>query len=124
MKGKITLANPIKVDGKMVSELEYCTDGISVEDFSKACSKAITKGGNLTGTSLVLDYPVHLYLGFFAVIASNPEITLLDMEKQIKGYDVVKISQIGQVFTAGVGEQTRDSLEGLLENTQEPSTPA
>ena len=70
-----------------------------------------------------LDYGLHLYLGFAAVIAVNPEIDISDLER-VRGYDVMKIMRIGRDFISGKSEEpyTPDSSDAQSETTPEPST--
>ena len=82
----------------------------------------LSKGGNLAG-AVELDYSLHLYIGFAAVIAVNPSYTFEDMER-IKGKSLTKFSKIGRGFFIGSGDSGADSSDEQSETTPEPSTPA
>ena len=71
------------------------------------------------------DYALHLYLGMFAVIAVNPGIDIIDLER-IKGFDVLKLTDIGMLFTYRRSEATSEQKPSAepSESTAEHSTPA
>ena len=125
MKGVLKLNNPIEVNGKKVKELTYDTDAITATQFAEADARKMrasgSKGGNLSG-AVELDYSMHLYLGFAAVTAVNPEIDMSDLER-LKGADVMEVMKIGRNFIIkpGEGSQGDDSGE-QSETTPEPST--
>lgn len=125
MNGTITLHAPIKIDGKNVKTLNYDTDEISNELFVEADSKKMrasgSKGGNLSG-AVELDYGLHLYLGYAAVIAVNDSITFEDMER-CKGPDLIQIMKVGRNFIiASATSQADDSAE-QSETTPDATTP-
>lgn len=102
MKGIIKLENPILINGQEVAELSYDPQKISAEQFSIACAKsaALDKTQTFTFKMKENDYALHLYLGMMAVIAENPSIDVKDLER-IKGFDVLKLTNIGTFFTYG-----------------------
>lgn len=73
---------------------------ITAAQFSEACarSSAINKSKSFSFKMRENDYALHLYLGMFAVIAVNPSIDISDLER-IKGFDVLKLTDIGMLFT-------------------------
>ena len=118
-RGTITLNKPVLINGVQVAEMSYDTDEISGELYAQAEAHKMkasgSKGGNLAG-AVELDYSLHLYIGFAAVIAVNPSYTFEDMER-IKGKSLTKFSKIGRGFFIGSGDEQS-------ETTPEPSTPA
>ena len=126
MNGKITLKNAIEINGKKIKTLTYDTDAITAAQFAEADARKMrasgSKGGNLSG-AVELDYSFHLYLGFAAIVAVNPEIDFSDLER-IKGYDVMEVMKVGRNFIiASAGKSTDDESESASETTPEPSTP-
>ena len=126
MKNKITLSNPLTINNKKRTELTYDANEITAQMFAEADSRELTasgsKNGNAAGAA-ELDYGLHLYLGFAAVIAVNPEIDISDLER-VRGYDVMKIMRIGRDFISGKSEEpyTPDSSDAQSETMPEPST--
>lgn len=100
MKQTLILETPLLINGKEIKELDYDANEITALQFSEACMKASELSKNSSSFTLRLkenDYGLHLYLGFEAIIAINPEIDLKDLER-IKGKDILKITDIGMVF--------------------------
>lgn len=124
-RGTITLNKPVLINGVQVAEMSYDTDEISGELYAQAEAHKMkasgSKGGNLAG-AVELDYSLHLYIGFAAVIAVNPSYTFEDMER-IKGKSLTKFSKIGRGFFIGSGDSGADSSDEQSETTPEPSTP-
>lgn len=124
--GTITLTKPVLINGAQVTEMNYDADEIDAELYAQAESHKMkasgSKGGNLAG-AVELDYSLHLYLGFAAVIAVNPSYTFEDMER-IKGKSLREFSKIGRGFFIGSGSSEDDSSDEQSETTPEPSTPA
>ena len=92
---KLTLSNPITINGKKVKTLTYDTGAITVGMFAEA--EAIT--------------------------AVNPDIDIADLER-ISGPDVMELVRIGRNFTttrSGAPSEQNDS-ESSSETTPEPST--
>lgn len=125
MKGIIKLSSPIMIDGQQIKEVQYDTDEISCELFAEADSKKMqacgSKQGNLSGAA-ELDYGLHLYLGFAAIIAVNQAWTFEDVAR-IKGQDIMNVMKIGRNFTLSSGESQDDDSDEQSEITQDASTP-
>ena len=123
---KIVLENPILVNGNTVSELSYNTDKITTAQFIEACAKsaAIDKTRAVTLKLKENDYALHMYLGCMAIIADNPQIDITDLER-ITGTDILKLVNIGMVFTIGKSEDysEENSSEEQSENTVVTSIP-
>ena len=126
-KKTLKLDEPILIDGKEVSELTYDPMEITAAQFSEACarSSAINKNKSFSFKMRENDYALHLYLGMFAVIAVTPRIDITDLER-IKGFDVLKLADIGMLFTYRRSEapSVQKPSEEPSESTAEPSTPA
>lgn len=126
MKETLTLSTPLKINNKNRTKLDYDASEITAQMFAEADAKKLTssgaKNGNAAGAA-ELDYGLHLYLGFAAITAVNPDIDTSDLER-IKGYDVIKIMRIGRDFISGrSGEpSSRDSSDEQSGTTPEPST--
>jgi len=124
LKGTIALRNPITINGKMVKELTYDANEITSAMFAEADARKMlasgAKSGNLSG-AVELDYGLHLYLGFAAIIAVNPEIDFTDLER-IKGPDVMQVMKVGRNFIISSVASEEDSSDEQSEITPELST--
>ena len=124
--GKITLSKPVLINGVEVKEMTYDTDEISGALYAQAENAKMkasgSKGGNLAG-AVELDYSLHLYIGFAAVIAVNPAYTFEDMER-IKGKSLREFARIGRGFFIASGDSEADSSDEQSEITPEPTTQA
>lgn len=122
MKETLKLIHPIMVDGKERREFDYDIEKISARGFTEAeqkkCKAVQMSGGtgNLSG-AMELDYTLHIYLGFAAIIEMNPEVDYADLER-VSGYDVIKIAGIGRAFMTGSEGSKEESSEEPSENTQ------
>lgn len=126
MREVLVLKNPIMIDGKMVKELPYDADEITCELFAEADAKKMaacgSKNGNLSG-AIELDYSLHLYMGFAAIIAVNSEWTFEDLAR-VKGMDLKKIMRIGRNFIFESEDSHEESSEEQSEIIPDASTPA
>ena len=107
---KLTLSNPITINGKKVKTLTYDTGAITVGMFAEA-------------EALKLRATMHLYLAMMAITAVNSDIDIADLER-ISGPDVMELVRIGRNFTttrSGAPSEQNDS-ESSSETTPEPST--
>ena len=126
MKNTIKLDNPVQINGKSYNELTYDISEITAQACAEADARKLSasgsKNGNAAGAA-ELDYGLHLYLGFAAIVAINPEIDISDLER-VRGYDVMKIMRIGRDFISGKSEEpyTPDRSDAQSETTPEPST--
>lgn len=124
MNGVIKLNNLLEVNGKKVKELKYDTDAITATHFAEADARKMkasgAKSGNLSG-AVELDYSFHLYLGFAAIVAVNPEIDFSDLER-IKGGDVIEVMKVGRNFTLKSGEESQDDDSGEQSETSPDAT--
>ena len=118
---KLTLQNPITINGKKVKTLTYDTDAITVGMFADAEARKLratsNKGGGSAG-ACELDYSLHAYL------AVNSDIDVSDLER-ISGPDVMELMRIGRNFTTArsAAQSEESGSESSSETTLEPSTP-
>ena len=129
MKKEIKLENPILINGKSHSVLAYDPQEITAIHFAEAESRKLTatssKTGNRSG-AVELDYGFHLYLGFAAIVAVNPDIDMSDLER-LKGKDVLEVMKIGRNFIISRSEEpseagnSEESSETTLESSQSRS---
>lgn len=124
---KIELINPIMINGKEVKELTYDPEKITADMFCLADAYAKSKCTEVNTISLgsaELDNGLHVYIGYFAVIAVNPEIDIKDLER-LRGYDIIKIMKIGRNFTRGVVEEDEtEETEDLMPKTSDTPSEA
>lgn len=124
MKGTIKLKNPIKVNGAYVSEMDYDTNEITGELFIMAETKKKAIGGYRdVSISVEFDFTLHLYMGFAAIVAKNPDISFDDLSR-VKGRDIVDVMAVGRNFILRSEEQMDDDSEKLIETTQGSTIPA
>jgi hypothetical protein len=124
---KLTLKNPIMINGEKVSEVSYDTNEIDGVLFATAEAKKKAAAGmkNMSiSAAAEFDFGLHLYLGYAAIIAVNPSYDFSDLER-IKGHDTVEVMAIGRNFMLKSDEdvQENDSDEPT-ETTPESTTPA
>lgn len=124
MKKTLELTNPILINGTKVKELTYDVDEITGVLFAEAdahkMSDSGTKSGNLAGAPEI-DYSMHLYLGYAAIIAVNPSYDWEDL-KRIKGHDNIMVLRIGRSFITGSAASQDENSDELTEITEESST--
>lgn len=124
---KITLRNPILINGKQITELTYDANEITPAGFAEAeyrKTRANGSKGAPSSAAVELDYSLHLYLGFAAIAAVNPEYDINDLER-IKGTDVMEVMKVGRNFIiASVEESTDAESESASETMPESTTQA
>lgn len=124
---KIILKNPIQINGKQVKELTYDVNEITPAGFAEAeyrKTRANGSKGAPSSAAVELDYSLHLYLGFAAIIAVNPEYDINDLER-IKGTDVMEVMKAGRNFIiASAGKSTDEGSENASETMPESTTQA
>ena len=125
MTGTFNLHNPISINGKSHEALAYDTNEITALLFTEAEAKRKSAAGlkNVTITPAVeFDFGLHLYLGFAAIIAKNPECDFTDMER-IHGTDLIDIMAVGRNFLLKSEDATPSSSDEPSETTPKPTTP-
>lgn len=122
MRQKLELRQPIMINGKNYKELEYDFEELTCEDYTTAATYADSKtfrasqSGKPNAAIMEQNISFHMYLGMMAVVAANRElIDIADMERT-RGYDLVKITQVGRNFIAGRSEEPSDQ-----NNSEKPS---
>lgn len=126
MQGIIELKNPIKIDGKPVSELKYDTNEITVLLYAEAETRKKIAGGSRNVTITVaaeFDCALHLYAGIAAVVAVNEGYTFNDLER-IHGVDVIKLSEVGRTFLLKSEGAAQSNSDAQSETIPEPTTQA
>ena len=125
MKETLKLKNPIEINGKPVQDLTYDVDAITAARFAEASAKKMKAagGGGVTGGAAELDFTLHMYLGFAAIIACNPEYDYMDLER-ISGKDLNAVMQIGRDFFIDADGQPESDSEEPSETTPESTTQA
>lgn len=124
---KIILKNPILINSKEIKELTYDVNEITPAGFAEAeyrKTRANGSKGAPSSAAVELDYSLHLYLGFAAIVAVNPEYDINDLER-IKGTDVMEVMKAGRNFIiASAGKSTDEESENASETTPESTTQA
>ena len=123
---KLTLSNPITINGKKVKTLTYDTSAITVGMFAEAEARKLrattSKSGGSAG-ACELDYSLHAYLAMMAIIAVNCDIYITDLERICGAYVMTLFSKGLNFTTSWSGEQSEVSdSESSSETTPEPST--
>lgn len=122
----IRLRQPLKVNGKDVSELKLDFDAITPEGFIRAEALSNAKRSNQGASASLaeVDYGFHLYLAFEAATAADPSIDIADLER-INGRDLVQLMQAGRFFALGAdGDSTESGSDEQSESTPTNSAPA
>ena len=118
MKKELKLINPIEVNGKKLTFLEYDFNEITCELYTMASNYADAKTlranqqGRPSAAVMEQNVSFHMYIGMAAVMAVHPEIVVVDLER-MKGIDLIQITQLGRNFTIGRSEEPLD--QGSLE---------
>ena len=122
----IKLRNPILINNKKVSELTHDANEITPSGFAEAeyrKTRANGSKGAPSSAAVELDYSLHLYLGFAAILAVNPEYDFNDLER-IKGADVMEVMKVGRNFIIdSVDTSQGDTSESVSETMPESTTP-
>jgi hypothetical protein len=125
MQETIKLTTSIFVNGVERKEFIYDVDEITVELFAMAELAKIKAVSNKDPFALIEgDQLLHLYLGFAAIIAKNPELDFAQIN-EIKGKDIIRVVKIGRNFIVYAAEQvfTEENLEEQSEVTPAPLIP-
>lgn len=125
MKKTLILRHPIMVNNDEVKELTYDAEEITGLLFTEAEARRKMAAGsrNVSNSPVAeVDFGLHLYLGYAAVISINPQYDFTDMER-IKGADVAEVMRIGRSFftPSAVSEERSSGEPG--ETMPESSTP-
>lgn len=127
MKETLNLEHAIKINGKSVKEVTYDADEITAGLFAEADVKKKQAAGikNLSISPAVeFDFGLHLFLGFAAILAVNPEYSFEDLEA-IHGKDLTSVMKVGRDFLLSSEEDSSpNSLEEQSETTVKPTAQA
>lgn len=126
MREKITLKKPLIVNGAEKTELTYDIEEISPTLFAQADALKKQAAGQKSVAvtpAVEFDFALHIYLGFAAIIAINPEITFEDLDR-MKGFDLMAMNAIGRNFTLKVEGSQESNSDTCSETIPEPSTVA
>lgn len=110
MKETLKLNNSIEINGKKLKELTYDFNEITCELYTMASNYADAKTlqanqkGRPSAAIMEQNASLHMYLGMAAIIAVNPEIDVMDLER-LKGFDLIKLTSLGRNFIAGRSEE-------------------
>lgn len=109
MAKKIELVNPIKVSGKVRSELTYDYFEITNDLYLEAAMIS-SRIGNTMNTAMVreLNEALAFCLGKAAIIAANSDISWGDLE-QLKGFDLLSVANIGRFFITRKQEDSKQN---------------
>lgn len=121
---EITLTNPIYINNEEVHTLTYDASKIPVHLYTKAHALA-SKTQQAEGTISFLDEidgTNQLYLGMAAIIAVNPQIDFMDLDR-LTGVDIIKVARVGRDFANGSGASDQGSSDAQSVNTAEPTSP-
>lgn len=101
MQNIIKLDNPIKVNGKLLNELSFDYFEITNDLYLEAAVRS-SRIGSAVNASMVRETNEALIFCFgkAAIIAVNPSISWEDLE-QLKGLDLLRVSNIGRFFITG-----------------------
>lgn len=131
-QGTIVLSNPIQIVGKPQTEFDYDIDKVGKKLYMEAISLAqqdSTVGDNVKMAMIEFDPGSQLFLGWAAVIASDPlniNFTTLD---RVSGLDLNKIMRVGRAFALGSArsaekDQKKVTSTDTSDSTAEPTTQA
>jgi hypothetical protein len=121
MNGEIKLKFPLLINGENRRTLSYDTDEITSLQFleaetKKMQAKGVSGGGNMAGAAEI-DYGLHLYLGFAAILVINPDLDYKDLERLIGGA-LNEVMKIGRNFFLTESEETsEESISGEQSGT-------
>lgn len=125
MNGTLKLKKPIPVNGSEVRELAYNNENITNALFCEADTRRRTACGlkATPPTAAELDYSLHVYIGYAAIIAENPTFAFADLER-ITGKDIVDVMHIGRNFILKSEDSQRSNSDEQSENIPDTSTQA
>lgn len=106
---KISLFNPIEINGRTCKDLTYDTDQLTIAQFADAEAAAKRKAQNVVAIA-EFDYTLHFYLAAYSIIAVNPDIDITDVER-IKGRDIMSLVEVGRFFTMRSDEQEQSTSD-------------
>ena len=124
MENTLKLKKPLLIDGEKVTEFKYYTDEITVQLYKTAAKKAEAGKMDASGVTITMaeiDYDMHLYLGYAAIIAVNPSVDWADLDR-LKGSDITAVMNIGRNFILTADDVAAETSAEHSESTPELST--
>ena len=97
-KNIFELDNPIKVNNEVLTELAYDYFEITNDLYLEAAMRSSRVGGTINSAmTKEVNEALIFCFGKAAIIAANPKISWEDLE-QLKGFDLLSVSNIGRFF--------------------------
>ena len=126
MKDEIRLAHGVLINGKERKVLTYDAEEITPDHYALAdrmrAEKMKKKKVDVALSLAEFDYTFHFYVGCMAIIAINPDIDILDLER-LKGSDIFKVGAIGRAFLLqSAAASGKENSADLSETIVEPTT--
>jgi len=127
MTGTIELRNPIKVgtekETKLVKELAFDTETITVEQFQEAERKAafVAAKRNMVVVDFLESNGTFLQIiGMYAIANVNPDIDMNDLSR-LKGGDTMQLYRLGRNFIKPSAQEKDQEKESQEDCSEEPS---
>lgn len=115
----IHLKNTILINNQEVKEVNYDPNEITAQLYTEADAKKKIAAGmsNVSISPAVeFDFGLHLYMGFAAAIAVNPQYTFEDLAR-VKGSDIMQFTKVGRNFLLESDTSQEESSEKPSEIT-------
>lgn len=106
-KQKLKLLHGLENAGVQIKDLDFDVDSITNEQFINAYDK----GGYATNKMMEVNDAFHLYLGIYAVINKNKDLSMDIIEAGIHGKDVIVLATVGRNFFTPPVEDTRAEVD-------------
>lgn len=111
-KNIFKLENPIKITGKERSELAYDYFEITNDLYLEAAMRSSRIGNTMnTAVTRELNEALAFCFGKAAIIAANTDISWEDLD-QLKGFDLLSVSNIGRFFITRKREDSEQMHSG------------
>ena len=119
-KNIFKLDHPIKVNNEVITELSYDYFEITNDLYLEAAMRS-SRVGSVINTAVTKEVNEALIFCFgkAAIIAANPKISWEDLE-QLKGFDLLSVSNIGRFFITS----KRDASAQIHSGEQSEHTPS
>ena len=111
-KNTFKLENPIRINGKDRSELAYDYFEITNDLYLEAAMRSSRVGNTMnTAVTRELNEALAFCFGKAAIIAANSDISWADLD-QLKGFDLLSVSNIGRFFITRKREASEQMPSG------------
>ena len=114
MKGTIHLKKAVMGLNGPVTDVAYDTELITVDDYLEAQDRF--------GYAAEVSPSAHLNLGIAAISRGTPDVPKEALKASLRGYDIVKVADIGLGFTRGLEDQEEDSSDETSTDTPNDTT--